>query len=130
MKKLIYKLRSLAVSGLLLARQSDFEEVPGSGNTLRLPKFFQGATGPAGTASLGQLVTDVIRILLFVVGMIAVIFIIIGGYRYIMAHGNEEQAESAKKTIYHAIIGLAIVILSFIMVTIISKVLITGDIFS
>lgn len=132
MKKLMYKLQMFAATGCLLGDDSgDFEEVvPGTGCTIKIPKFFSGAPGPAGRANLGQLVTQVIEILLLIVGLLAVIFLIVGGYRYIMAHGNEEQAEAAKKTIYHSILGLVIVILSFIIVTIISKVLITGDIFT
>lgn len=71
-------------------------------------------------------IIGVINILLAVVGMLAVLFIIIGGFRYVTAAGNEEQAEAAKKTLLHAILGLVIVILSFVMVRIISEALITG----
>ena len=82
--------------------------------------------GPAGQQTFGRAVTVVIQIALLVVGALAVIFLIWGGFRYITAYGNEEKAESAKKTIGHAILGLIIVILSFAIITIITTVLITG----
>ena len=44
------------------------------------------------------------------------------------AGGNEETAESAKKTIINAIIGIVVVILSFVIVRVISNALINKDV--
>lgn len=87
-----------------------------------------GASGgsPAGSTTLGGLILVVVDVLLLVAGSIAVIFLIIGGYRYVMAHGNEEATEAAKKTLTSAILGLVIIALSFAIVTIISTVLLQG----
>lgn len=82
--------------------------------------------GPAYKSTASGLIIEVIGILLFVVGLLSVLFIIIGGFRYVTAAGNEENAEAAKKTLLHAILGLAIVILSFVMVRIISNALVSG----
>src|SRR5438876_505914 len=65
----------------------------------------------AGVATQGNfsaIAVQVINILLGVVGLVAVIFLIIGGFRYVTAGGNEEAAESGKKTITNAIIGIVI----------------------
>lgn len=75
-----------------------------------------------------QITLRVIQILLAIAGLIAVLFLIIGGLRYITAHGNEEQAEAAKKTITHAIIGVVIVILAFVIIRVIANALIKKDI--
>lgn len=83
--------------------------------------------GPATKSFLGTLVFQIIQIALAVVGSIAVVFLLVGGYRYVIAHGNEELAESAKQTIYHAIIGFVIVILSFAIVRLIANLLIRGQ---
>ena len=85
------------------------------------------AGGPSGNLSATGLILSFIDILLLISGILAVLFIIIGGIRYIIAHGNEEQAESAKKTILHAIIGLVVVILAFVIVRVISNALILGS---
>ena len=63
------------------------------------------------------------NILLPVVGIIAVLFIIIGGFQLITARGNEEQAEAGKKTLTNAIIGLSIVILSYVIVVVVINAL-------
>jgi len=91
-----------------------------------IPSPFCYAFGPAGQITASGLVFQIIQIALWVVGMLAVLFLIVGGYRYITASGNEEQVEGAKQTIFHAIIGLAIVIMSFVIVRIIANALISG----
>jgi len=70
---------------------------------------------------------DLILIALWITGTLSVLFVIIGGIRYVTAHGNEEQAEAAKKTILHAIIGVVIVVLSFVIVRVITNALILGS---
>ena len=44
-------------------------------------------------------------------------------FRYITAGGNEETAETAKKTITNAIIGIVVIILAFVIVRVISNAL-------
>lgn len=97
----------------------------GGGDFVRVPCPV-GASGPAGSRTFGNIIVLILDVALFIVGSISVLFLIIGGFRYVTAHGNEEQAESAKKTITSAIIGLVVVVLSFAIVTIIVNVLVTG----
>lgn len=99
---------------------------PGDGGLISIPFFFN-APGPAGQTTFGGIVIVTLNIVLLVVGSLAVAFLIWGGLRYILASGNEEAAEKAKKTIMSAIIGLLIVVLSFTMITIITRFLITGS---
>lgn len=58
-----------------------------------------------------------------IIGIWAVMFIIVGGFRMVMAAGNEEQYLAAKKTITWAIIGAVVAILSFSMVAIVQDLL-------
>jgi hypothetical protein len=53
---------------------------------------------------------------LFLVGIVAVIMIIVGGLRYITSGGNDASVTSAKNTILYAIIGLVIVALAQVLV--------------
>ena|SRR3990167_9996982 len=92
-------------------------------------QFRTPSGGPVGNVSnVTDLIMRFIQILLAVAGLIAVIFLIIGGFRYITAGGNEETAESAKKTVTNAIIGIVIVILAFVIVRVISNALITQEV--
>ncbi|OGE74006.1 MAG: hypothetical protein A3I07_03760 [Candidatus Doudnabacteria bacterium RIFCSPLOWO2_02_FULL_42_9] len=79
-------------------------------------------------STVSNALTEIIQTVLVVVGLIAVAFLIYGGFRYITSAGNEETAESAKKTIQNAIIGLVVIILSYIIVVVISNALLTSDI--
>lgn len=97
----------------------------GTDTLIPVPCFFD--TGLADADSFGELVIAIIQILLYIVASISVLFLIIGGFRYVTAHGNEEAAEGAKKTMIHAIIGLVIVILSFAIIAIITNILIAGQ---
>lgn len=66
--------------------------------------------------SLNETITSVINLLSAAVGIIAVIMIIVGGFRYITSSGNPEAAKSARNTILYAIIGLVVVAMAQIIV--------------
>jgi TRAP-type C4-dicarboxylate transport system permease small subunit len=72
------------------------------------------------------MIKNVINILLAVVFLIAVVYLIIGGFRYIMSQGNEESVEKAKGTITNAIIGIVVVLLAWIIVAAVTSLLNTG----
>lgn len=79
-----------------------------------------------GGNTLGGIIIRVIEIALAIAGLIAILFVIIGGFRYVTAAGNEEAAESAKKTILNAIIGVVVIILSYVILRVIQNVLLNN----
>lgn len=85
-----------------------------------LPTFFLD-WGTDNTFS--GIVKKFIGFILPVAGLIAVLFVIIGGFQYIMSGADEEMAEKGKKTLKNAIIGVAIIVLSWVIVTVIAKTL-------
>jgi TRAP-type C4-dicarboxylate transport system permease small subunit len=87
-----------------------------------------GGTGLPNETSISALILRVINIALAVAGLVAVLFLIIGGFRYITSAGNEETAEQAKKIITNSIIGIVIIILSFVIVRVISNALIYNQV--
>ncbi len=72
-----------------------------------------------------DLVTGFIQILLGFAGIVAVLFLIIGGFQYVTSGANEELAETGKKTISNAIIGLVIILLSYVIVRVVITELIS-----
>jgi heme/copper-type cytochrome/quinol oxidase subunit 2 len=78
-------------------------------------------TGLPGDSNIQNFIIRIINILLAIAGLVAVLFLIIGGFRYITAAGNEEASGSAKKIITNAIIGIVVIILSFVIVRVISN---------
>ena len=90
------------------------------------------ASGPLSSPSCGILggkVADhliaiglsIIDILLRAGGLIAVIFVMYGGVRYILSQGEPENTRSALQTIINAFIGLAIVIVAAAIVAFIGN---------
>ncbi len=71
--------------------------------------------------TVNKLIRQIINILSFIVGFVAVIMIIVGGFRYITSGGNDTNVTGAKNTILYAIIGLIIVALSQIIVHFVIK---------
>jgi hypothetical protein len=82
------------------------------------------ATGfSGGNQTVTSVITRIVAIALALAGLIAILFLIIGGFRYVTAAGNEEAAESAKKTILNAIIGIIVIILAYVILRVIENAL-------
>ena len=70
----------------------------------------------ASTLQLNSLVTSLISLLSWAIGVVAVFMIIVGGFKYITSGGDSAGVTAAKNTILYAIIGLIIVALSQLIV--------------
>lgn len=77
-----------------------------------------GAAGAANTgpATVPEVVTNIINVLLFIVGAASVIMLIVGGIRYIMSQGDQAAIGAAKNTILYAIIGVIVAIIAYAVV--------------
>ncbi len=75
-----------------------------------------GTTFGMGTADLEDTVIQIVQWVLGFLGLVAVIMILIGGFQWMTAGGNEEKVASAKKIISAAVIGLIIVLLAWAIV--------------
>lgn len=62
-----------------------------------------------------------VEILLFVAGIIAVAYIIYGGFRYVLSQGEPENTKIAKDSILNAVIGLIIAIMATVIVRFIAS---------
>lgn len=69
-----------------------------------------------GGTDLTDFIAKVLNILSVVVGVVAVIMVIVGGFRYTTSGGKEEGVKSAKNSILYALIGLVIVALAQVIV--------------
>lgn len=80
---------------------------------------------PITAPTFADLVERIITGFLGVAGTIALMMIIINGFRYIFAGGNEEQTESAKAGLQWAVIGLVIIALAYVIVVATAKLVVT-----
>jgi len=69
-----------------------------------------------------NLITTITDILYTIVGAISFLFIVYGGFKYVVSHGDPQATAKAKDTIIYAAIGLLIVLSA----TIITNFVITG----
>lgn len=65
---------------------------------------------------IGKIAQGLVNIFSLVVGVVAVIMIIYGGFRYITSGGDSGRVGSAKNSLIYAIVGLIIVALAQLIV--------------
>lgn len=65
------------------------------------------------TMSMGDLIAQIFKIALSLLGIIFLIIMVFAGYRWMTASGNEEAITKAKEAIKRAIIGLIIIISAY-----------------
>ncbi len=75
---------------------------------------------------LDSIVRTIINTVIFVVGMVAVVMIILGGVNYATSQGDPGKVNKAKSTIMYGIIGLVICLLAFAIVNFVLQAL-TGN---
>lgn len=70
-----------------------------------------GLNCPGGTGAkpLFNFISKIVNWFLGFVGLLAAIMLIWGGIKYIISLGDEQEAETAKKLILYAIIGLLVI---------------------
>jgi cytochrome bd-type quinol oxidase subunit 2 len=94
-----------------------------SGASLSVDAGGSCADTSTGTDKINSIITTVINIFSLVVGVVSVIMIILGGFRYITSGGDSSNVSSAKNTIIYALIGLVVVALAqFIVQFVLNKV--------
>lgn len=75
---------------------------------------------PAGLFdNLGNLISSIIQLMITAGAVLCIIFIIVGGFKFITAAGDEKSIASAKATLTYAIIGLIVILLAFIIVQVV-----------
>jgi hypothetical protein len=117
-KKILYRflligiiLGAIIIPTLVFAQERSVQDIltqgliqpPAGGEDYEIADFF-------------LLLAAILRLIFTASAILAVIYIILGGYYYVTAYGNPESIEKGKKTITWAIIGLIVSIASFAIV--------------
>ena len=90
-----------------------FSALPEAGAT----EFLKGDENlPGGETDFRTLVLTIITYFLGFLGLLAVIMIIYGGITYVTSAGNDEAVGKAKKIILYSVIGIVVILLSFVIV--------------
>jgi len=129
MKSLVQKIaRGLLIVPLLLLGLSVFAPVAGAAcnpSDLSISGGADCAQGNSQPAELfggdNSIFRRITNILLFLVGAISVIMLIIGGIRYVISGGDQNQVTSAKNTILYAIVGIVVAFLAYSAVSFVTQ---------
>lgn len=78
---------------------------------------------PLGNISLEQIIGNIVKALLGISGALALIMVIVGGFRWMTAQGDPEAVKKAKSTLEWAILGLVVAFSSFTLVDFVLKAL-------
>lgn len=76
-----------------------------------------GAATGLGNKDIRVTVASIIRTAMGLLGIVAVVIILIGGFKWMTAGGSEEGADEGKKYIFSGIIGLAIILSAYALAT-------------
>lgn len=114
MKKLVYGLATLALifGGYigLAVPASAADTTPIDADALGLS---YGAETGLGTADVRSTIASIIRVAMGLLGIVAVVIILVGGFKWMTAGGNDDQVGEAKKWIFSGVIGLVIILSAY-----------------
>ena len=79
-----------------------------------------------GTQDVRTTVSNVIKAFMGLLGIVAVIIILLGGFKWMTAGGNEEKVAEAKKLIISGIIGLVIILSAYAIAQFVVGAIING----
>ncbi len=79
-----------------------------------------------GSGDVRQTAARIINVALGFLGIIAVVIVLLGGFKYMIAGGNEEKTAEARKLIVSGIIGLAIILSAWAITSFVISRLVTA----
>lgn len=79
-------------------------------------KSSNSAPCKASSDSVAAILKNVINIMLYLAGAIAVVMVVVGGIRYITSDGDPAAANKAKNTIIYALVGVVVAVMSYSIV--------------
>lgn len=87
---------------------------------------FAGTAGLQG-GNLIDMISSVVRLAIGFLGVIAVIIILLGGFKWMTSGGAEDKVKKAKALIFQGIIGLVIVLSAYAIATFVINSVITAQ---
>jgi Zn-dependent protease with chaperone function len=79
-----------------------------------------------GSGDVRQTAARIINVALGFLGIIAVVIVLLGGFKWMIAGGNDEKTNEAKKLIVSGIIGLAIILSAWAITSFVISRLVTA----
>lgn len=109
---MVLMIACVPLAGALLSSQDAYADAKS-----QVQSGLSNVSGASTGDDLPGIASKVVNVMLFIVGILAVIMIIFSGIRYITAHGDKGQIESAKNTLIYSIVGLVVAIIAYAIVS-------------
>ncbi|MEK7569823.1 MAG: Ig-like domain-containing protein [Patescibacteria group bacterium] len=93
--------------------------VPAAAHALTVESV--GSTLGLGSADLKQTIINIIKWALGLLGLVAVIVMLYGGFLWLTSRGDERQIDKAKRTLINGVIGLVIILLAWAIVLFVQR---------
>lgn len=119
MKKITFASLSAGSAALVLASQ-----------TFAVGLCPVGSFCATAAPSPDTIVPKIITLIFVIAAFLAVIFLVLGGIKWIMAGGDKTKVQAARESIIGAIIGLVVAFAAFFIINFVLKLLFGTDLFS
>ncbi len=80
---------------------------------------------PSSAVQVSDVIRFIINLLVVIAVIASLVYLIYGGLRWVISGGDKEKVEAARKTVVAAIIGLVVVLLSWVIITVVMQI-VTG----
>lgn len=97
----------LGMTGVMLTAGTAFAANPDA------QAGIEQAQGNLTSQTLGSQISSITNLMITVIGIISVIMLIIGGFRYVLSGGDQKGTTAAKDTILYSIIGVVVALLAY-----------------
>ncbi|MFI2664123.1 pilin [Micromonospora carbonacea] len=91
--------------------------------TLAVLSDLAAAGQPLAANSIGQVISNITDWIMGIIALVATMFLVIGGLRYMAAGGDPAQVEQAKGNFKSALIGYALAVLSPVVLQVLQGIL-------
>ncbi|MFA5130064.1 MAG: pilin [Patescibacteria group bacterium] len=109
MKKLACFATTLAMAGTLALPAVTLAQAAPTADTVGITAVQNSGMQLSG-GDVRQTVANIINVALGFLAIIAVIIVLVGGFKYMLSGGSEDKTSEARKLIVSGIIGLAIIL--------------------
>ena len=99
---------------------------PAGSDVFGLEEFDKGVGGTLGNQDLRFTIGKIINVALSLLGVVAVVIVLLGGFKWMTAGGNEEKTTEARNLIFAGVIGLAIILSAWAIALFVLKSLATA----
>jgi hypothetical protein len=109
-------LRLGALSILLLPATTLASSLQDGANSAQATDAAGHGTGPTGLLGANGAFNTIANLLVYLVGALAVVILIFGGFRYVASTGDAGRVKQAKDTILYGIVGVVVAVLAYAII--------------